>query len=1725
MGRQKGQSQRTKGNVRPSSSSRAATLLSDSHRFVGFESMSGDLGYVPMLKSIEDDKEAQIDPDYRVTLGKLSKKDVTTKVKALAEFADLCAAKPCTDTVAILPYWPRIYNKLCDDSDRKVREYSQVAFTSLINSVKKEIAPHLKSIIGPWWVAQSDVHAPTSTAAVKAFTTAFPTIEKQKKALLFCYREIIHNLKCNIFAKTSSSTRGDTAEKERKLSASLSAFAMFLSRLNEDDINENVSESLESICLNSQLYKISKHKSSSVLNAFYSLISAICSSIPDVVASQVPTIAKCVMHKLDESNPLVLKSIWQAVNSLTQSFESWHEYIDIRKGLLPQLWSLIRNGFYGNAKAVSCYLLIFVRRFPITLTVLPVYEELLKNLWISLQLDKVSKSAIETKSLVTTTIELMDIVFQQSLEVSTIDNSTIVDLIWKKHLFPMLKLSVLKRNQNFSTPLHEMCAWCLNNWSLKTNTGKQEYTELFSLIWKDLTAIGKEIIVKAADTVEISYSFTSYVSLLMAIRSASTEKVKPKKAAHKSVKFSDVNQLNADKKVISSGVSSSALLFENLEFCVKECVLLTLESDLDISWKAFVLFMLLKHFSSCTFFKKFDALSDEDSASVFLNQSILPQVRFLQLTDWTRDDCKNIAGIIYFTAIKCQNSVSTIESIFCDFGASKKCTSTMCVFLLQFLVENHNDFVTSDYNWFLNFVLQMVEDLASDCLELRSDKWKVLQAAFSSKTMLKSDGALVILKALNEFLNQHPTNSSVVEVNKIYSICFNTYVDCDVVMDTEKALFRPALFVVLKLLSENAQESLLSSLKNTISTLLKTCYETDSVQTKTFVSQLCCECAAYITSLLFEKPSHLISFDGLIQAVIVIAEELVMHHMRLNFMIEWLDVVLPSSKQWDSLRPSLDCLVWRTCHSAENVFGSKKPNQLVDDSYFPLVQAYVNVAAELGTIFSEAYKEITQHARYQDLFLEVVFAKGIGDPDVCVAFNVSAFKPDFYELLRKLIPNAVTIGSGWQIILSQFADLISNDAWNDDAVITLIFGDDPPHTDSLSQVLKIFVKKSSSVTHLTTILRWSLQKFLENHLDFVESKENVSNAAKSLLMLVSLLEKFKSLQVNESVHLCGDESPLPVHRQLMEIVVEWKSSYPQLFLLDVNMLEAPENYLCMNSAMVKFLNCLINVYPFSIATDEWDFIECSLVSWLESCCITLKQADLSCSSAFVDMLHSVCTFMLSLETFITSPVALSDPALPSSLCSEWNEFFKPAAHASLVLVFNTVGEMKSCLAPLVMEIIGKCLSSITSPSLLSCSSSLETHLTPGSSLPNEVQTLLHHFCSFLLPQSDAGLSLQQTIACTLISKLQKELLVENHTLEPPIQLVQVIQKISAEVSDCISLFERKMSPTPKKNRSDEGDDVSADESDEDEEAQVVETNAEDVIAENSYLYSYLLVWKLMVNLVNFCPSERKSEYIAAFADNPCIEVPNLLSVLTVLLPQFPYILSDDNECEKISMFTQELNLHESQTNGEKMQHLICSLYKDVLCFFPVDVRSWFNGLTKNDRANIEDYTGRHVTPVICKEELDVISKCKPPSGLTVHVRKVAREVIATYEISDTNFEISVQMPSSYPLVPVHVNTINKVGVTSSQWRYWMLQMTMLLQKQNGNILDAFLLWKQKVDKKMDSLEECMICFSIVHGSNARSLPKLQCKTCRKKYHAECLYKWFDTSNQSTCPLCRSPMMF
>ena len=118
------------------------------------------------------------------------------------------------------------------------------------------------------------------------------------------------------------------------------------------------------------------------------------------------------------------------------------------------------------------------------------------------------------------------------------------------------------------------------------------------------------------------------------------------------------------------------------------------------------------------------------------------------------------------------------------------------------------------------------------------------------------------------------------------------------------------------------------------------------------------------------------------------------------------------------------------------------------------------------------------------------------------------------------------------------------------------------------------------------------------------------------------------------------------------------------------------------------------------------------------------------------------------------------------------------------------------------------------------------------------------------------------------------------------------------------------------------------------------------------------------------------------------------------------------------------------------------------------------------------------------------------------------------------FRSCQMLPDVYPLKTVRVQCRRRIGVKENQWRRWSLQIQSLLTNRDGTILDGVHLWKRNVDREFKGVEECSICYSVLHIVD-HSLPKVKCSVCHNAFHSGCLYKWFSNANKSTCPLCRS----
>ncbi|XP_075088640.1 E3 ubiquitin-protein ligase listerin-like [Nicotiana tabacum] len=208
---------------------------------------------------------------------------------------------------------------------------------------------------------------------------------------------------------------------------------------------------------------------------------------------------------------------------------------------------------------------------------------------------------------------------------------------------------------------------------------------------------------------------------------------------------------------------------------------------------------------------------------------------------------------------------------------------------------------------------------------------------------------------------------------------------------------------------------------------------------------------------------------------------------------------------------------------------------------------------------------------------------------------------------------------------------------------------------------------------------------------------------------------------------------------------------------------------------------------------------------------------------------------------------------------------------------------------------------------------------------------------------------------------------------------------------------------------------------------------------------------------------------------------------------------------------------------ENIASLAGAIFGLMLCILPAYVRGWFSEIRDRSTSSaIEFFTRAYCSPPLIMNELSQIKKANfSDENFSVIVSKSANEVVATYTKDETGMDLVIRLPASYPLRSVDVDCTKSLGISEIKQRKWLMSMMSFLRNQNGALAEAIRTWKSNFDKEFEGVEECPICYSVLHTSN-HSLPRLACKTCKHKFHSACLYKWFSTSHKSTCPLCQSP---
>jgi hypothetical protein len=102
------------------------------------------------------------------------------------------------------------------------------------------------------------------------------------------------------------------AKYQRIVVSSLQGYALYLQKLPAEHL-QAAHEANKKLIASKKFWNLSKHTSALIRNAWFSALIALCQKAPDLLVDEGPHAAVAVFGNLDETDPTVLPTVWEAL--------------------------------------------------------------------------------------------------------------------------------------------------------------------------------------------------------------------------------------------------------------------------------------------------------------------------------------------------------------------------------------------------------------------------------------------------------------------------------------------------------------------------------------------------------------------------------------------------------------------------------------------------------------------------------------------------------------------------------------------------------------------------------------------------------------------------------------------------------------------------------------------------------------------------------------------------------------------------------------------------------------------------------------------------------------------------------------------------------------------------------------------------------------------------------------------------------------------------------------------------------------------------------------------------------------------------------------------------------------------------------------------------------------------------------------------------------------------
>ncbi|KAK9879336.1 hypothetical protein WA026_004187 [Henosepilachna vigintioctopunctata] len=1680
MGGNKKQAQRTKNNARPSNSGRSAELLSNTvTHFSNFSGMKETGFNIPTLSlSTIEDFELDIDINFQLVFKKMNKKDSTTKLKALQEFADLIQKSDAEAVKAVLPFWPRLYNILVIDYEPKVREATHVAHNEVVKKVKRNLAPYLKQLIASWFTSQYDTYAPAATAATSSFNSAFPE-NKIEGVIVFCEQEILTYIHDNLLVQTPQTVcdqkhnlpEVSQAKYERVLISSLHGYSLYLNKMKKDKIEASI-ELNKKIISSNKFWKYAKHNLSLVRAAWFEVLTALFQKAPFLLENEESHITLATLSSIDESDPIVLPLVWQNVLLTITLIKEWWTKVNVDKLLLPKLWKVLREGGQGNASVIYPNLLPMLPSLTPVLDVSTFYNNFFQNLCLGQKQKSVISSKSECTAVSTSLIECLRYVIMKNES----DVSLCEQLI-KTHLMPTLEWCLLETQSCYKT-IFNQTASLAQYWSRNDTSEFPNYCRYLNYFWNIVDQMFQDVLMNLNfDESEKIFNVSSrQIEFLQSMKHVAKVKKSLK------VKFDSDNTLanSGDIEVTSSGLgefyinSLTDLVFKLCQAYVKIIDNKKSKELLDH------LVVLIQEFDSKNLFLHISSQvgSEEQNGVIDIFQNLL--TKWLQREElW----CRSLIDLIfmafkYLVDEEKQIVLDTVEKI-----SNEDCLA-WC--LEDALSHQHNkdcvirNWLTSDK--VTNFIVSIVEkEIADQCAPNLKSLLRIAVTEDENEELYVSQQAIFkMVNKLKEPLMQ--PNDYLLTIDA--SASFASYLSA--IVYTEKLLLTYTDELLIAMISMSLESGVATECltddtiwevqtawQDAISTLASGLSQAELETVLEKVASMTMECFEDedFDDKKFKKLVDLLI--GLCRSIhkgIPLNMDPVLDKLfKRTSTIEWRKTLTDLCKAGEYLNGKL-----ASCYDEFRTEVEADDRELL--KFFAWVclkikvlSAHLEDCADYDDEEDEGGIEKVTICSVLDARIDWI-CEMLYDSELGICFLENYCNVRFSTEIQGYISSGSSkllelLGSLQFEEKSCLKDMLRTNAYKYSWIWcrTLYNYNVNYSSDVPVNAYDDLVKDATSSDKLLVI---QATQVFAKHLNF----DCVSYTSDDISRVIVL----RHLSFCQEIDVQIAEVMLKVESFRTEDIARfnWES-----FKMKWNSYQMILETARLFNAFIKF--------QFDTLSQRYiDLIVICLAEWLPR----LNQYHK------LQKVHPMIIAVIDLLQNITTKIdILKESGTKKAFTKEWDDLFAEDIQNELIkLWLNLAGEFKNDQkSPLTSIPLMHSVLSITA-----CFNHKILFKNATDKADKKIDKLMKESCLLLTsPMATLQLAAYKSLI-TLIPSLVEIDSVAVNTNRPNQNglIFEQFKEVCSSMQEIVStmLMGYKL-----------GEDS---------------CRVEPFTESYSYTFAYLLMWDVLLTLCEKASTELKYQYADWLRKENILK--DLFNNLFRLMPLEILHCLETKSPMHSEWFSCRPALNPKDIySSENLEHMVCWIYSLTLSQLPVLVRQWWSVTDSKTAQLVERITSTYVAPLLCAQELSDIRKYERSfKNMTIKVMPTVKEVIAIYSVDEAQMELLIRLPPNYPLAGPEVHCNRQIGGTSH--KQWLMQFKKCVLHQNGRIWDGLSLWNNNLDKKFDGVEECYICFSVLHPGTYQ-LPKLSCQTCRKKFHSACLYKWFSTSNKSSCPVCRN----